>query len=158
MRKPIINAKPATSTKAAKASTAIVPVAADKAPSEATQAKQAATAKRNETFSAARAFASTLYAGASTAVHASNRTKPLALYLAHVAKPVQKAASETDRDASALAVAFKHCDKANTFNPTEYGADLGAISRLSSLGFLAVAGERIGLTTAGLTRARAIKA
>lgn len=140
-----INTKPAT-----KAATTAKPAG------ESTE-RQAANAQRRDTIKAARIVAAAVYNGPSLSVHASFRNGKLAEYLDRVNTPKQRAGSETDRDTSALAVAFKHCDAKHTFNPCDYGADLGAISRLASLNYLRVAGDRIALTDTGLARAKAAK-
>ena len=120
--------------------------------------KLAEQAQREATCGAARSIARTHYNGASLAVRTGVKARTLATFLAIVTIPRQCAASETERDASALHVAAKHCDADHTFDPTSYAADLGAISRLASLGYLAVRGERIALTASGQARAKAIAA
>jgi hypothetical protein len=110
-----------------------------------------ASDKRNaerERAQANRAIVAPHYAGASPTSHASRAPK-LAEALARVATPVQRAKSATTRDESALILASRHADKAGTFCPVEATADLGALSRLASLGLLAVAGNRIAITKAG---------
>ena len=117
-------------------------------------ASDAANAMRERCL-ANRAIVAPHYNGASLATHRTVAPK-LADALARVADPIQRAKSATARDDSALALAFKHSDKAGTFCPVAATADLGALSRLASLGLLTVAGERIAITPTGLSRAKLI--
>lgn len=121
-------------------------------------AKPAPDALRNadrDRCQANRAIVAPHYNGASLVSH--NTVPPkLADALARVANPIQRAKSATVRDESALMLARKHCDKSGTFCPVAATADLGALSRLASLGFLAVSGNRIALTKAGASRAALI--
>lgn len=112
-------------------------------------------AAERERCIANRATVAPHYNGASLVSHASRAPK-LADALQRVANPVQRAKSATPRDESALALALSHADGNGTFCPVAATADLGALSRLASLGFLAVAGERIKLTETGLSTARLI--
>lgn len=100
-----------------------------------------------------RAIVAPHYNGPSLTSHSSTPPK-LADALARVANPVQRAKTATQRDDSALALAYKHSDKAGTFCPVAATADLGALSRLASLGYLTVRGNRIALTKTGAERAR----
>lgn len=129
------------------------PAAAKPAPVAATPASQRDAVR--ERAQANRAIVAPHYAGASPVSHATRAPK-LADALARVANPIQRAKSATTRDESALALALTHADKAGTFCPVAATADLGALSRLASLGFLTVAGERIKLTPTGLSLARTV--
>lgn len=106
-----------------------------------------------ERAAANRATTQRHYAGPSQASHATRAPK-LTEALARVAVPIQRAKSASARDESALALALKHSDEANTFCPVAGTFDLGVLSRLASLGMLAVAGDRIKLTDTGLALAR----
>lgn len=88
------------------------------------------------------------YSGPSQASH-SRREPKLADALARVADPIQRAKACSTRDESGLLLAVKHSDKAGTFCPLAGTFDLGVLSRLASLGFLSVAGDRIAISKAG---------
>ena len=121
-------------------------------------AKPSASAQRDasrERCLANAAIVKPHYNGASLVTHASVAPK-LADALARVSSPIQRAKSATPRDESALALAFKHSDASNTFCPVAATADIGALSRLASLGHLAVSGQRIALTATGLSLAKRI--
>lgn len=93
------------------------------------------------------------YSGASSASHASRAPK-LADALVRIANPIQRAKTATARDESALVLCLTHADAKGTFCPVAATADLGALSRLASLGFLTVAGQRAKLTDTGADLAR----
>lgn len=142
--------------------TTIAPVAAIVAPIAPVAVKPAAKPSASDNANANRerclanrAIVVPHYNGASLATHRSAPPK-LADALARVADPIQRAKSATPRDESALALAFKHSDAAGTFCPVAATADLGALSRLASLGHLAVSGQRIALTPSGLSLAKLI--
>jgi hypothetical protein len=140
--------KPATAKqpKAAKPATPVANVSNTKAEQRSAERERAL---------ANRAIVAPHYSGASPVSHAA-RSPKLADALARVANPVQRAKSATTRDESALALALAHADSNGTFCPVAATADLGALSRLASLGFLTVAGERIALTETGLSLARTV--
>jgi len=112
-------------------------------------AADAANATR-ERCTANRATASAHYNGPSLVAHASRAPK-LADALARIATPVQRAKSATVRDESAILLLSKRADKDGTFCPVDCTADLGALSRLASLGHITVApcGKRAALTATG---------
>ena len=143
-----------TNTKAAKPAAAKAAKAA-KPVTVATPAKADAANETRERCLANRAIVAPHYNGPSLTSHASRAPK-LADALARVANPIQRAKSPTTRDESALALALSHADADGTFCPVAATADLGALSRLASLGFLAVAGNRVALTETGLTLARTV--
>lgn len=93
------------------------------------------------------------YAGPSQASHRSGPPK-LSEALARIAKPIQHAKSATERDESALVLCLKHADGNGAFDPVAATSDLGTLSRLASLGFLVVAGNKAKLTKTGLETAR----
>lgn len=101
-----------------------------------------------ERAAANRATTSRHYSGPSQASHARREPK-LADALARVASPIQRAKACSVRDESGLLLAVKHSDKAGTFCPLAGTFDLGVLSRLASLGFLSVAGDRIAISKAG---------
>lgn len=147
-----------TETKAAKPATKAARNAKPKATAKpaAKPAKPAANAQREADKARCAANAKIVqphYDGPSLATH---RTVPpkLAEALARVATPIQRAKSATVRDDSALVLCLSHSDDSGTFCPVASTADLGTLSRLASLGFLAVAGQRIKLTETGLSRAK----
>lgn len=89
------------------------------------------------------------YSGPSLATHRSAPPQ-LAAALQRIASPVQCAKSATPRDESGIALCARHADKAGTFCPVAATADLGVLSRLASLGLIAVSGDkRARLTKAG---------
>lgn len=100
-----------------------------------------------------RAIVEPHYNGASLATHRSRAPK-LADALARIADPIQRAKSPTKRDESALALCLARADRSGTFCPVDATSDLGTLSRLASLGFLTVAGQRAKLTKAGAELAR----
>lgn len=101
-----------------------------------------------ERAAANRATTSRHYSGPSQASHARREPK-LADALARVANPVQRAKACSVRDESGLILAASHADDAGTFCPLAGTFDLGVLSRLASLGFLTVAGDRIAISKAG---------
>lgn len=117
-------------------------------------AKPEADAERARA-AANRATVAKHYNGPSLASHASRAPK-LAEALARVANPVQRAKSASTRDESGLALALAHADDNGTFCPVAGTFDLGVLSRLASLGHIAVAGDRIKLTETGLSLARTV--
>lgn len=103
-----------------------------------------------------RAFTAQHYNGPSQASHARREPK-LADALARVASPVQRAKACSTRDESGLMLAASIADKAGTFCPLAGTFDLGVLSRLASLGFLTVAGDRIAISKAGRDLAANLK-
>jgi hypothetical protein len=95
-----------------------------------------------------RAFTARHYSGPSQASH-SRREPKLAEALARVADPIQRAKACSVRDESGLLLAASKADAAGTFCPLSGTFDLGVLSRLASLGFLTVAGDRIAISKAG---------
>jgi hypothetical protein len=150
------NATPETIVATVKAK----PAKRSRKPKAAKPAKPANAAERSnadrERCIANRAIVAVHYNGPSLTSHASRAPK-LADALARIATPIQRAKSATTRDESALLLCLKHSDKAGTFCPVAATADLGALSRLASLGFLTVAGNRAKLTKAGAERARNVQ-
>lgn len=136
------------------------PRAAKPAPAEtapvAKPSEPSAAEINRERAIANRAYVAPLYSGASPVAH-SSRPPLLADALARVVTPIQRAKRETERDASFLMLASKHCDASGTFSPVDATADLGAISRCASLGYFAVSGERIALTDSGNARVAALR-
>jgi hypothetical protein len=132
----------ATITKPATAKRASKPAAKPSQPSQH-EADKARCAANRETVKPH-------YNGPSLTSHATRPPK-LADAIARIAKPVQRAKSATTRDESALALLAKRADASGTFCPVDCTADLGALSRLASLGLIAVApGNKRGkLTDAG---------
>jgi hypothetical protein len=115
-----------------------------------TAAKPSQADAIRERCTANRATVAPHYAGASPVSHAIRAPK-LADAIARIRKPVQRAKSATARDESLLALLAKRADANGTFCPVDCTADLGALSRLASLGFIGVApGNKRGkLTDAG---------
>ncbi len=95
-----------------------------------------------------RAFTAKHYSGPSQASHAKRAPK-LAEALARVATPIQRAKACSTRDESGLLLAVSKADSNGTFCPLTGTFDLGVLSRLASLGFLTVAGDRIAISKAG---------
>jgi hypothetical protein len=101
-----------------------------------------------------------LYAGASLAVHRSDRQPADAKYIERVASPVQKIGPNgpTPRDNSFMLsvydffVTYRGSDFAGGFNPAQFGADLGTTSRAASVGYLSTDLSDIYLTEAGIER------
>lgn len=119
-------------------------------------AKPAADERRNaerERCKANAAIVAPHYNGPSLATHRSVAPK-LAEALARVREPIQRAKSATVRDDSALVLCLSHADDKRSFDPTLATSDLGTLSRLASLGFLTVAGQRVQLTETGFSRAK----
>lgn len=138
-----VNAAPATPAPA-KAKRTRKPKAAK--PSKPAEPK--ANADRERCL-ANRAIVAPHYSGASPTSHATRPPK-LTDALQRIATPVQRAKSATTRDESALALCLAHADKSGTFCPVAATADLGALSRLASLGLIATSGTaRARLTKAG---------
>lgn len=117
---------------------------------------QSATDKRTadrERAAANVAITKPHYSGPSQASHRSGPPK-LAEALRRIAHPIQHAKSATERDESALVLCLKHADGNGAFDPVQATSDLGTLSRLASLGFLTVAGNKAKLTKTGLDTAR----
>lgn len=93
------------------------------------------------------------YNGPSLATHRSVPPK-LAEALARIATPIQRAKSATPRDESAAVLCLKHADASGAFDPVQATSDLGTLSRLASLGYLTVSGNKAKLTKTGLDFAR----
>lgn len=101
-----------------------------------------------------------LYAGASLAVHRSDRQPADSKYIERVASPVQKIGPNgpTPRDNSFMLavydffVAYRGSDFSGGFNPAQFGADLGTTSRAASVGYLSTDLSDIYLTDAGRVR------
>ena len=128
------------------------PIVADKAADRA--ARQALTAE-------AHLFVSALYDGASKPVH---RTKPgkLAAYIARIQHPGHACgdAGPSTRDHALLMRIATVADKAGAaFNPCDaaIAADLGVVSRLASVAYIATDGETVTLTEAGAERIRLLR-
>lgn len=132
------NAKAATVAKPAIVATPVQPTAAEISKRDADKARCEANKRIVQPH----------YDGPSLTTHRSVPPK-LAEALSRVANPIQRAKSATPRDESALALAASHADADGTFCPVAATADLGALSRLASLGHLAVSGNRIALTKSG---------
>jgi hypothetical protein len=102
------------------------------------------------------------YAGASLAVHRSDKQPADATYLARVASPVQKIGPNgpTVRDNSFILAVYDYLttyfggNYAVGFNPANFGADLGTTSRAASVGYLALTDDAsdIVLTPTGIER------
>lgn len=111
-----------------------------------------ATAER-ERAQANQAITRVHYSGASQASHATRAPK-LADALSRIANPIQRAKSATERDESAAVLCLKHADASGSFDPIAATSDLGTLSRLASLGFLTVNGNKAQLTKTGIALAR----
>lgn len=141
----------------------VKPVASPEAPEQPEAAQpqpeaqpEAAPSKADADAARAAANRATVakhYNGPSLAAHAK-RPPALAEALARVATPVQRAKSASTRDCSGLALAETLADANGTFCPVSGTFDLGVLSRLASLGYLTVAGERIKLSDAARELAR----
>jgi hypothetical protein len=142
----------AASNKPAKAAATVKPVAAV----AAKPAKPDATndrAERVALIGEARKAVAATYNGASLAVH-SSRTPKLADCIARIAQPVQQAANgASDRDHSLL-LRIASQAKAGAFDPSSpaIAADLGVISRLASLKYIATDGKACTITASGAER------
>ena len=134
----------------------IEPVASPDAGEAPKPEAEAATSARDAERARAAANRATVakhYNGPSLASHASRAPK-LAEALARIATPIQRAKSASKRDESGLALALAHADANGTFCPVAGTFDLGVLSRLASLGYIVVSGERAKLTETGLALAR----
>lgn len=104
-----------------------------------------------------RAYVAKLYSGASLTVH---HRKPctLSAYTSHIATPVHVCGSSgaSQRDHSLLALIASKADASGAFDPVAILADLGVISRLASVHYLAMRGDTPVLTDLGAERARLI--
>lgn len=100
-------------------------------------ASAAVAAERNAKLDSLRAFVTALYAGPSPVFHSNNSTKPADI-VARISVPVQRiGTAPTERDASfAHAIGTLSDTFANLSDAFAVGADLGAISRLASVGAL----------------------
>lgn len=121
-------------------------------PAKPNKAEAARNAERDRCVANA-AIVKPHYNGASLATHASRAPK-LADALARIANPIQRAKNPTERDQSGLMLCFKHSDANGFFDPVAATADLGMLSRIASLGFIARDGQRAKLTADGLSRAK----
>lgn len=138
------------------------PDAAPVAPVTAAPAAPDAKAAFLERKAAATSSVLPLYAGASLAVHRSDRQPADSKYIERVANPVQKIGPNgpTARDNSFILAVYDYLatyfggDYSVGFNPANFGADLGTTSRAASVGYLSLneAGTDIVLTPAGITR------
>jgi hypothetical protein len=147
-------AKPArrVNGKAAAKPEAKAPVAKPAAPAAADQ-----RAERQALTDKARATVRAHYNGASLTVHA-HRAPKLADCIARIKAPTCGANSASKRDESLLLlIASATGGKPGAFNPAspELAADLGVISRLASLGFIAAPGDQPTLTDKGAQYAKA---
>lgn len=124
-----------------------------KAPeAEAAPAKAEAAPLVNERLAAiatARELARSRYAGPSGAVHASNKARRIADYVARVKNPIQQAASPSERDLSLLKVIKQQADASGKFDPTTFVADAGVVSRLASLGLIECREDTLYLSEKG---------
>lgn len=113
---------------------------------------------RSAIIDACRTHVAALYNGASLTVHAK-RAAPLAAYLAVIKSPNHKCgpSGASTRDESLLSlIASKSDAKTHAFDPVALFADIGVISRLASIGFIAVSGDTVTLTDRGAERARLV--
>lgn len=158
MRKANKASKPATATKPATVANVsnVAPVATAK-PATPKPDAAAERVKREALTTAARATVSKLYSGPSLAVHAAKPGK-LAVYIARIQTPRQATDAATVRDESLLSLLAANADKAGHFDPSapSIAADLGVISRLASLGFIASDGKLCTITATGAERARLV--
>lgn len=118
-------------------------------------ARLAAIASRQAIIDGARAFVASYYNGPSLTVHKRKPGK-LADYISRVTSPVQRTDSPTQRDNSQLALCLSHADASFSFNPVAFAADLGAQSRLASLGYIAYTNDAFRLTESGVSHARGV--
>lgn len=119
-------------------------------------------ADRQALIDAARVHVSKFYSGASLTVHKHNPPK-LQACLDRIATPIQRAGSgASDRDHSLLLLLTAESDTSSAFDPSNprIAADLGVLSRLSSLGYIGIAASTGGafITEAGAERARMLLA
>jgi hypothetical protein len=126
----------------------VKPVASPEPEAPAADAKQSEADATAARAAANRAFTASHYAGPSQASHAKRAPK-LSEALARVANPVQRAKACSTRDESGLLLATSLADGNGTFCPLAGTFDLGVLSRLASLGYLSVAGDRIAISKAG---------
>lgn len=148
--------------KAAKlaSATVIVPVAPAVA-SVAKPDKSADRLARQLATAESHAFVSKLYGGASMPVHRSAPGK-LARYISRIQQPGHACTETSDRDHALLrriGDAVPGISKAGgAFDPcaANIAADLGVISRLASVGYVATDGATVTLTATGATRLRLV--
>lgn len=142
--------KPAASTPAANVSTKPAANAAAKPSKPAaanTRADRIAILQQHRTTAAA------VYNGPSLTVHHSASPK-LAACLSRIAAPTMRTDNATVRDESLLRViGASNGNKPAAFDPVTLGCDLGGLSRLASLGFIATDGKTATLTATGAERA-----
>lgn len=139
--------------KAGKPAAAAAPAVAKPATPAADNARAERAAATAATFAKARK----LYSGNSAPVH-SKRTPKLSDCIARIKSPIQTTDSATVRDTALLRlIADSIGGKPGAFDPTSpaLACDLGVISRLASLSFLAVAGDKPVLTERGAAYAKA---
>lgn len=92
-----------------------------------------------------------LYSGPSNVIHTRKPGK-LDAYIARVKQPVQSADVASPRDEALLAIIHRN-NVNGTFDPCAIAADLGVISRLASLGYVTMRGDKLALSTTGAERA-----
>lgn len=120
----------------------------------------AATVKpdRSAIIDACRVHVAKLYNGASLTVHAK-RAAPIGAYIAVIKSPNHKCgpSGASTRDESLLSlIASKSDAKTGAFDPVAVYADIGVISRLASIGYIAMRGDAVTLTDSGAERARLV--
>lgn len=148
--------KPVVATLIATAPVAVKPVAVAK---PVTPAKPDERAARQALTDAARAAVAKHYNGASLTAH-SHRVPKLADCIARISNPVQRATSASVRDESLLLlIADSVNGKPVAFEPASpaIAADLGVLSRLASLGMLAITDGKPTLTQRGADYAKAAR-
>lgn len=157
MRKANKASKPATVANVSNVAPVSAPAATAKPAKPAKPDAAAERVKREALTTAARATVSKLYSGPSLAVHAAKPGK-LAVYIARIQTPRQATDAATVRDESLLSLLAANADKAGHFDPSapSIAADLGVISRLASLGFIASDGKLCTITATGAERARLV--
>lgn len=163
MRKISKNVKSSVKSSVAAIAVPAKPVAA-KAVKAATVAKPAtpktdtARTERVAIFGENRTNAARFYAGASSVIHKANAGK-LDQYKSRVLSPVQACSNgnRTERDTSLNVVLHSESNsKTRSFDPVLLGCDLGAISRLASVGAIAYSdADGFTVTEAGASYARA---
>jgi hypothetical protein len=125
-------------------------------PTEQPAPKTDIRAERRARVAAINAAIRVLYAGASPAYRRSGRVHSFTTYADTVTAPRQSIGPNgpSERDDSGLLGLLQNSDADGLFSPVNLCVDLGVISRLASVGFLAsVGGERLAFTEAGLARA-----
>jgi hypothetical protein len=121
-------------------------------------AADGARAKRRALVAEIVASIRVVYAGASPSYRRSGKAHTFATYADTCATPRQSIGPNgpSERDESALLGLIERADATGAFDPVSLCVDLGAFSRLASVGYLAQAGEAFTLTDAGLSRARGV--